>query len=84
MIKIVYIGNNFAKRSNYNSAMETLSNLLIKEGFMVIKSSSVKNKGLRLLDMCFAIFKHKKTIDYILIDTFSTLNFQFTYQIQLF
>ena len=75
MKKLLYIGNDFAKSSNYHSAMETLSNLLMDEGFMVVKSSSIKNKGLRLLAMCFAIFKHKQTVNYILIDTFSTLNF---------
>jgi len=77
MKKIVYIGNNFAKKSNYHSAMETLSGLFISNGFTVIKSSSKENKILRLLSMCITIIKHRKNVDYILIDTFSTLNFYY-------
>lgn len=77
MKKIVYIGNNFAKKDNYHSAMETLSSILSSNGFVVIKSSSKKNKILRLIEMCVTIIKHKKSVDYILIDTFSTLNFYY-------
>jgi glycosyltransferase involved in cell wall biosynthesis len=77
MKKLVYIGNNFAKKSNYHSAMETLSSLLVSNGFMVIKSSSKKNKIVRLIAMCITIIKHRKSVDYILIDTFSTLNFYY-------
>lgn len=77
MKKIVYIGNNFAIKSNYHSAMETLSSLLISNGFVVIKNSSKKNKIVRLIEMCATIIKHRKDVNYILIDTFSTLNFQY-------
>jgi len=77
MKKLVYIGNNFAKKSKYHSAMETLSSLLGSNGFTVIKSSSKKNKIVRLIAMCITIIKHRKSVDYILIDTFSTLNFYY-------
>ena len=79
MKKLVYIGNNFAKKSNYHSAMETLSSLLVSKGFILIKSSSKRNKTARLIAMCMAIIKHRKSADYILIDTFSTLNFQYAF-----
>ncbi len=75
MKKILYIGNNFAENSKYHSAMETLSSLLISKGFLVVKSSSKKNRILRLFAMCTAIIKLRNKVDFILIDTFSTLNF---------
>ena len=77
MKKIVYIGNNFTKKRKYNSTLTTLSELLISEGFMVHVYSDKKNKLLRILNMCFAVLKHRKSIDYVLIDTFSTFNFYY-------
>ena len=77
MKKIVYIGNNFAKSSNYHSAMETLSDMLVFSGFNVIKSSSKRNKIHRLLNMCRTLIKHRKSTTYVLIDTFSTINFYY-------
>ncbi|MDT7831922.1 glycosyltransferase family 4 protein [Flavobacteriaceae bacterium S356] len=74
---IVYIGNDFSKRSNYNSTMNTLSGLFETEGYQVVKSSGKKNKFLRILAMCSTVLKYSRTADYILIDTFSTLNFYY-------
>ena len=78
MKKILYIGNNLAKNSNYHSAMDTLSSMLIDEGFDVKCSSSKSNKILRLFSMCFSIIIMRKRTDFILIDTFSTTNFYYT------
>ncbi|PHR74584.1 MAG: glycosyl transferase family 1 [Lutibacter sp.] len=78
MNKILYIGNNLTKKSNYNSTLTTLSNLLKCEGFEVIISSNKKNKFYRLFAMCMAVVKNNK-IDFILIDTFSTTNFYYAY-----
>lgn len=74
--KILYIGNDLTARSKYNSMMETLSLLLKETGYLVIRSSSKKNKLFRILDMITTTIKHRKA-DYILIDTFSTLNFYY-------
>jgi glycosyltransferase involved in cell wall biosynthesis len=59
--------------------MDTLSSLLGLESYTIIKSSSKLNKLIRLLDMCFAVIKHRNRIDYILIDTFSTINFYYAF-----
>jgi len=48
-----------------------------RDDYTIYKSSSKTNKFLRLLDMCFSVIKKRKTVDYILIDTFSTSNFYF-------
>jgi glycosyltransferase involved in cell wall biosynthesis len=77
-IQILYIGNNLKQHSNYPTTIETLSSLLESEGCKVYKTSSKKNKLLRMVDMCFTVVKHKK-VDYLLIDTYSTTNFYFAY-----
>lgn len=74
--RIIYIGNDLAARSKYHSMMETLSQHLKDEGYDVIKSSAKKNIVLRLLDMIITVVKYRKA-DYVLIDTFSTLNFYY-------
>jgi len=75
--KIIYIGNNLSEKSNYHSAMASLTRLLQREGHSVICASDKTNKIFRLLAMCFTIIKHRKTTDLVLIDTFSTSNFYY-------
>ncbi len=76
---ILYVGNDLASKTNYNSTMSTLSELLISSGFNVVKTSSRSNKILRLLEMLFSVFIYRKKVKYILIDTFSTTNFYYAY-----
>ena len=75
--KILYIGNNLTGKTKYNSTIVVLSSLLRSEGFSVTISSDKTNKLLRLLDMCFTLIKHRNKTDYVLIDTFSTINFYY-------
>lgn len=75
--KILYIGNNLVEKTNYTTSMNILRALLVSEGYTVYESSSKGNKVLRLLDMCLAIFRYHRKVDYVLIDTFSTTNFYF-------
>jgi glycosyltransferase involved in cell wall biosynthesis len=77
--KILYIGNNLTGKTKYNSTIVVLSSLLRSEGFSVTISSDKTSKLLRLLDMCFTLVKHRNKIDYILIDTFSTINFYYAF-----
>lgn len=76
-IHILYIGNDLTQGSNYNSAMNTLSFLLSQEGFVVRKASHMRNKLIRMLHMCYAVGRHARKVDYVLIDTFSTKNFYY-------
>ena len=79
MIKILYVGNKLeSKRSNI-SYIHTLGALLEKEGFKMFYSSSKSNKVLRLLDMIWSCLTLSKKVDYVLIDTYSTLNFYYAY-----
>ena len=75
--KILYIGNNLVKKTNYATSMDILSNLLKLEGFTIYRSSSKSNKIRRLLEMCFAIFHYRTKVDYVIIDTYSTSNFYY-------
>jgi glycosyltransferase involved in cell wall biosynthesis len=57
--------------------MVNLSNLLKDEGYELLMTSSKKNQLLRILDMLLNIVKYRKSIRYILIDTYSTRNFYY-------
>lgn len=77
--KILYIGNNLFSKTNYSTSYDILSQHLFAEGFDVIKKSSKSSKILRLFDMCFSVFKFRKKVNYVIIDTYSTNNFYFAF-----
>jgi len=74
---ILYIGNNIKSKTNNVTYMMTLSNLLKGEGYELLMTSSRKNQVLRILEMLLSIVKYRKSIRYILIDTYSTRNFYY-------
>ncbi len=76
---ILYIGNNLTKKTKYTSPITTLSSLLSEEGYKVTISSNKVNKILRLLDMCSVTVRKRKETDFLLIDTFSTINFYYAF-----
>lgn len=75
-MKLLYIGNKLSKHGNTPTAVETLGSLLSEE-FDIITVSDKKNKLVRLADMLFSVFRYRKDIDFVLIDTYSTSNFYF-------
>ncbi len=75
MIKILYIGNQLSKHGINVSTIETLAPLLSNEGYDVITASSQKNIFFRFLCMMKATFLNVSRVDYVIIDTYSTLNF---------
>lgn len=77
--KLVYIGNQLRENNKGTlTTLDSLSNHLQNEGYEIVTASSKKNKALRLLDMLFTVFKNRKVLDYVLIDTYSTQNFWYT------
>ena len=74
---VLYIGNNLTKKTNYSTTISLLSNLLKQEGCNVVIKSDKINKIYRLLDMIIAVFRYRKSTDYLLIDTYSTINFYY-------
>lgn len=77
MTRILYIGNNLKTKTSNVSSIQLLGGLLEKEGYSVYYASSRRHKVLRLLDMVFCFFKYLRKVDYVIIDTYSTLNFYF-------
>lgn len=77
MINILYIGNKLSQESTNKTTIEILGNHLIGEGYNVVYSSSRINKLFRIIDMLFSVFKNRKHVDYVLIDTYSTQNFHY-------
>ncbi len=75
MTRILYIGNALSKHGYNISTIETLGPLLYSEGYHVITSSSRKNSAIRLLSMIKSTIRNAGNVDFVLIDTYSTLNF---------
>ena len=73
----MYIGNNLKNKTSNISSIQVIGSLLAKEGYVVFYASSKSNKILRILDMIFTFFKYCRTIDYVIIDTYSTQNFYY-------
>jgi glycosyltransferase involved in cell wall biosynthesis len=75
MKKVLCIGNNLVKHGNTATSLVVLGELFEREGFTLIYASSQKNKLLRMVDMIFQTLRHARKVDYVLIDTYSTVNF---------
>ena len=73
--KILYLGNKLAKHGKTPTGIDFMVPRLRGLSYEVKAVSSKKNKLLRLLEMWTTIIKERYSIDYILIDTYSTLNF---------
>jgi L-malate glycosyltransferase len=75
MKKLLYLGNALSQHGINVSTVETLTPLLQNEGYEVVVASSQKNKVFRFLDMLYVTLRYARKSDYVLIDTYSTLNF---------
>jgi glycosyltransferase involved in cell wall biosynthesis len=78
MKTLLYIGNKTSNTQKNPTAIDVLGELLCKEDFNVILVSRKKNKLLRFIEMSWSVVKYSKKADYILIDTYSTLNFWYS------
>lgn len=74
---LLYIGNKLAAKGSTLSTIESLSRKLQEEGFTVTSASAVVSKPLRMIHMLYSVWKYRKWADLVLIDTYSTLNFQY-------
>ena len=73
--QLLYLGNKLSKYGKTPTGIDFLVPQLESLGFRVKAYSDKKNKLYRLFSMWFAIYKNRESLDYILIDTYSTLNF---------
>ncbi|MBD0823887.1 glycosyltransferase family 4 protein [Aestuariibaculum marinum] len=83
MINLVYIGNKLNNTKATVTSIDVLGPLLEGEGVHVHYASNKSNKALRFWDMVFAVVKHRKSTDYVLIDTYSTFNFYYAFVVSL-
>jgi len=79
MKNLLYIGNQLHKHGFNKTAIETLGVFLAEEGYTVLYTSNKKNQIIRLLDMMLSTLLNAKKVDYILIDTYSTSSFWYTF-----
>lgn len=77
--KILYIGNKLSKHGKTTTSIETLGEFLEQEGYTLYYASSKKNQLFRLIDMVFSTMYYANKIDFVLIDTYSTLNFWYAF-----
>ncbi len=79
MKNLLYIGNKLSDHGYTLTSIETLGTFLEAEGFHVYYASSKKNKIWRLLEMIIKTVKYSKKVDYVLIDTYITKNFWYSF-----
>jgi len=73
---VLYIGNVLSNKGKTTTTIETLSEHL-SEMYVLKIASNKSNKILRLLDMIRLLYKNRRTTDFVLIDTYSTINFYY-------
>ena len=78
-IKLLYIGNALARHGIAPTTADTTPIFFRNEGFQVTVSSSKKNMAWRLLSMLWSIVRCARSVDYVLIDAYSTKNFWYAY-----
>ncbi len=75
-IRILYIGNKLYKKGNNPTSVDVLGELF--EQVFVIKSISDKrSRFLRMIHITWILLTRLRNIDYVLVDTYSTLNFYY-------
>ena len=74
---ILYIGNKLSQHGYTPTNVETLGPKL-QQQFEVLLISDKKNKIFRFLDAFLTIFRHRRKISLVFIDTYSTSNFYYT------
>lgn len=79
MKSLLYIGNKLSGHGLNQTSIETLGAFLQQEGYEVFFSSSKKNQVFRILDMCLEVIRKSRTVDYVIIDTYSTSGFWYAF-----
>ena len=77
MKRLLYIGNKLNSKNSNVSSIDTLVPLFEEEGYTLYYASSRINKVLRLSEMLFACIRYRNQVDFVIIDTYSTLNFYY-------
>ena len=79
---LLYIGNQLSEHGYTATMVETLGELLA-EHYEVFRASSKRLPLLRLVDMLFTLFKLRKRIGIVIIDTYSSKAFYYAWAVAL-
>lgn len=79
MKTLLYIGNKLENKGRSASTIDTLAPLLEAEGYKVRYASAKLNIVARFISMLFSTFRYARRSDFVLIDTYSTLNFYYAF-----
>ena len=79
MKTLLYIGNRLESKGRSASTIDTLGPLLEAEGYKIQYASSRLNIFGRFISMICATVRYAKQSDFVLIDTYSTLNFYYAF-----
>lgn len=79
MKRLLYIGNKLSRTGINVTTIDTLGPLFASEGYTIYYSSEKRNFIFRILDMVFTTIKYRKKVDFVLIDTYSTLAFWYAF-----
>ncbi|OBX21122.1 glycosyltransferase involved in cell wall biosynthesis [Gelidibacter algens] len=77
MKNLLYVGNHLQNSQSNASYSAVLGPLFEQSGYEVQYTSSKTNKVRRLWEMLWTTYRSRKKTDLVLIDTYSTQNFQF-------
>lgn len=77
---ILYFGNKLSRHGSTPTYIESLTSDL-SENYNILSASDKKNIAIRMVDMLFFFFLNIKKCDIIIIDTYSTLAFYFSFVI---
>ena len=78
-MKLLYLGNQLSKHGFNKTTIETLGLQLEQVGLTVFYASNKKSFQLRLLDMMWSVINYRKQVSYLLIDTYSTKAFWYSF-----
>lgn len=75
MKNLLYIGNKLSGHGYTPTCIEKLGPFLEGEGYRLYYASSQHNQLLRFLEMGYSVLRYRKRVDFVLIDTYSTISF---------
>ncbi len=81
MKNLLYIGNQLSQKDKTETTIDTLGKNLIGLGYNLVFASNYKSIFFRFIHMLLVVLKNRKTTNYVLIDTYSTLNFYYAYAV---
>lgn len=82
-IRLLYIGNLLARKGYTPTTIDTLSESFRSSGYTVYAVSDRVSTYGRMLEMIWTVLRKRNQTDYVLIDTYSTLNFYYAYVVAL-